>query len=43
VFGSMAHSAEVVRQRVANPFVKKAPGRAVEWTSTAPWMRAAGR
>ena len=43
VFGSMTHTAEVVRQRVANPFGKKAPGRAVEWDSTAPWMRTAGR
>jgi recombination protein RecA len=43
VFGSMTHAAEVIRQRVANPFSKKAPGRAVEWSSTAPWMRAAGR
>jgi recombination protein RecA len=43
VFGSMTHTAGVVRQRVANPFGKKAPGRAVEWDSTAPWMRAAGR
>ena len=43
VFGSMTHIAEVVRQRVANPFGKKAPGRAVEWDSTAPWMRGAGR
>ena len=43
VFGSMTHAAEVIRQRVANPYCKKAPGRAVEWNSTAPWMRAAGR
>ena len=43
VFGSMTHAAEVIRQRVANPYGKKAPGRAVEWNSTAPWMRAAGR
>ena len=43
VFDSMTHSAEVIRQRVANPYGKKAPGRAVEWNSTAPWMRAAGR
>jgi recombination protein RecA len=43
VFGSMTHAAEVIRQRVASPYVKKAPGRAVEWNSTAPWMRAAGR
>lgn len=43
VFGSMTHAAEVIRQRVANPYSKKAPGRAVEWSSTAPWMRAAGR
>ena len=43
VFGSMTHAAEVIRQRVANPYSKKAPGRAVEWNSTAPWMRAAGR
>ncbi len=43
VFGSMTHAAEVVRQRVANPYSKKAPGRSVEWNSTAPWMRAAGR
>jgi recombination protein RecA len=43
VFGSMTHAAEVVRQCVANPYGKKAPGRAVEWNSTAPWMRAAGR
>ena len=43
VLGSMTHAAEVIRQRVANPYGKKAPGRAVEWSSTAPWMRAAGR
>ena len=43
VLGSMTQSAEVIRQRVANPYGKKAPGRAVEWSSTAPWMRAAGR
>jgi len=43
VFDSMTHATEVVRQRVANPYSKKAPGRAVEWNSTAPWMRAAGR
>jgi recombination protein RecA len=43
VFGRMTHAAEVVRQRVGNPYGKKAPGRAVEWSSTAPWMRAAGR
>jgi recombination protein RecA len=43
VFGSMTHAAEVIRQRVANPYGKKAPGRAVEWNSTASWMRAAGR
>jgi len=42
VFGSMTHAAEVIRQRVANPHGKKAPGRAVEWSSTAPWMRAVG-
>jgi recombination protein RecA len=43
VFGNMTHAAEVLRQRVANPYGKKAPGRAVEWSSTAPWMRTAGR
>ena len=43
VFGNMTHAAEVIRQRVANPYGKKAQGRAVEWNSTAPWMRAAGR
>ena len=43
VFGTMTHAAEIIRQRVANPYGKKAPGRAVEWNSTAPWMRAAGR
>jgi recombination protein RecA len=43
VFGSMTHAAKVIRQRVANPYGKKAPGRAVEWNSTAPWMRAVGR
>jgi recombination protein RecA len=42
VFGNMTHAAEVIRQRVANPYGKKSPGRAVEWSSTAPWMRAAG-
>jgi recombination protein RecA len=42
VFGSMTHAAEVIRQRVANPDGKKAPGRAVEWSSTAPWMRSVG-
>ncbi len=41
VFGRMTYAAEVVRQRVANPYGKKAPGRAVEWSSTAPWMRGA--
>ena len=43
VLSSMTHTAEVIRQRIANPCGKKAPGRAVEWSSTAPWMRAAGR
>ena len=42
-FDCMTYATEVVRQRVANPYGKKAPGRAVEWYSTAPWMRAAGR
>jgi recombination protein RecA len=42
VFGSMTHAAEVIRQRVANPYGKKAPGRAVEWSSNPPWMRAVG-
>jgi recombination protein RecA len=42
VFGSMTHAAEIIRQRVANPYGKKAPGRAVEWSSTAPWMRVVG-
>ncbi len=42
VFGSMTHATEVIRQRVANPYGKKAPGRAVEWCSTAPWMRVVG-
>jgi recombination protein RecA len=42
VFGRMAYAAEVIRQRVANPYGKKAPGRAVEWSSTAPWMRVVG-
>jgi len=42
VFGSMTHTAEVIRQRVASPYGKKAPGRAVEWNSTAPWMRSVG-
>ncbi len=42
VFGSMTFAAEVIRQRVANPYGKKAPGRAVEWSSTAPWMRVVG-
>jgi recombination protein RecA len=42
VFGVMNHTAEVIRQRVANPYGKKAPGRAVEWNSTAPWMRSVG-
>jgi recombination protein RecA len=43
VLSSMTHTAEIIRQRVANPYGKKAPGRAVEWSSTTPWMRAAGR
>jgi recombination protein RecA len=42
VLGRMTYSAEVIRQRVANPYGKKAPGRAVEWSSTAPWMRVVG-
>jgi recombination protein RecA len=42
VFGRMTYAAEVIRQRVANPYGKKAPGRAVEWSSTAPWMRVVG-
>jgi recombination protein RecA len=43
VFGGMTHTAEVIRQRVANPYGKKAPGRAVEWNSTSTWMRSVGR
>jgi recombination protein RecA len=43
VLGMMTNSVEVVRQRVANPYGKKAPGRASEWNATAPWMRAVGR
>ena len=43
VFGTMNQAAEVIRQRVASPCGKKAPGRAVEWNSTAPWMRSAGK
>lgn len=39
VFSSMTYTAEVIRQRLANPYGKKAPGRAVVWSSTAPWMR----
>ena len=43
VLRGMTNSVEVVRQRIANPYAKKAPGRAVDWESTAPWMRSAGR
>ncbi len=37
------HASEVIRQRVANPYAKKSPGRAVEWSATAPWMYGTGR
>lgn len=43
VLGMMTNSIEVIRQRVANPYGKKAQGRASEWNATAPWMRAVGR
>jgi len=37
------HTAEVARQRVSNPYAKKAPGRAMNWEATPAWMRATGR
>lgn len=43
VLGGITNAVEVVRQRVANPYGKKAPGRAVEWDATALWMRSVGR
>jgi recombination protein RecA len=43
VLGGMTNAVEVVRQRVANTYGKKAPGRAVEWDATAPWMRSVGK
>jgi recombination protein RecA len=43
VLGGITNVIEVVRQRVANLYGKKAPGRAVEWNATAPWMRAVGK
>jgi recombination protein RecA len=43
VLGGMTNAVEVVRQRVANPYGKKAPGRAVEWDATAPWMSSVGK
>ena len=43
VLGGMTNTVEVLRQRVANPYGKKAPGRAVEWDATAPWMSSVGK
>ena len=43
VLGGMTNAVEVVRQRIANPYGKKAPGRAVEWASTSPWMSSVGK
>jgi recombination protein RecA len=43
VLGGMTNAVEVVRQRIANPYGKKAPGRAVEWDATAPWMFSVGK
>jgi recombination protein RecA len=43
VLGGMTNAVEVVRQRIANPYGKKAPGRAVEWDATAPWMSSVGK
>ena len=34
---------EIARQRTANPYGKKTPGRAATWEALAPWMRAVGR
>ena len=38
----LSRTAEVARQRLSSPFAKKAPGRAVSWEASSPWMRAAG-
>ncbi len=43
VLGGMTNTVEVLRQRVANPYGKKAPSRAVEWNATAPWMSSVGK
>lgn len=38
----LSYDAEVVRQRLSSPSGRKAPGRAMCWTTTPQWMRAAG-
>lgn len=43
VLGGMTNTVEVLRQRVANPNGKKAPGRAVEWDAIAPWVSSVGK
>jgi recombination protein RecA len=43
VLSGLSRSAEVARQRLSEPFGKKAPSRAVSWEATPVWMRAAGR
>ena len=35
-----SRTAEISRQRVSEPLIKKSPGRAVNWEATSPWMRA---
>jgi recombination protein RecA len=43
VFGSLHHSAEVIRQRSTEAYGKKAAGRVAQWEAAAPWMRAVGK
>ncbi len=43
VFSGNGYTAEIARQRTANAYGKKAPGRAAAWEALTPWMRAAGR
>ena len=43
LLSGFTHTAEVARQRVSNPYAKKAPGRAMSWEARPSWMRATGR
>ena len=43
LLSGFTRTAEIARQRLSNPLMKKSPGRAVTWEATPAWMRAVGR